>query len=111
MILSSTTFPVNRLEIPTRYLGSIKRLAAIFLIPSMMGFALFVALEVRFHSACPNKPEPKTKRVIPRQMNGRVVYLRRKEDLLLTAVETGSIVLLILGTAIGIAFVSQTSLS
>ena len=90
-------------------LATLKFLALLFLIPGSAGLILSAVTSTDYLDNLPRFPVPQERRMVPRNINGTVVYQTSDEDQKLTLLEDASAGIFLMGIGVGLVYLEKWS--
>jgi len=91
----------------TAKLAALKRLSLLFLLPGLAGLVISAVISTYYLDTLPKSPVMEEMRMIPREINGTVVYQTAQEDRRLTGIEFTSVGVFLLGLGLGLVYLEQ----
>ncbi len=84
------------------------RLLSLFcLLPGLAGLIVSAMTSIHYRDSLPRAPIPEESRMIPRNINGFVVYQTEEEDRRLDLLEYSSVALFVLGLGTGLVYLRK----
>ncbi len=68
---------------------------------------LSAVLSTHYMDTLPQSPDPEQARVVPRNINGNVVYQTEDEDLRLSLLEYSSVGIFVIGLSVGLVYLEK----
>ena len=90
-------------------LRTLKFFALLFLLPGLAGLVISAMVSTNYLETLPRSPEPEAERMIPRNVQGIVIYQTPKEDQRLSIMEYGSVGIFLLGLVLGVIYLEKWS--
>jgi hypothetical protein len=88
-------------------LGTLKFFSLLFLLPGLLGLIISAMISTHYLDALPKWPAADQMRVVPRNINGTVVYQTQQEDQKLSLIEDCSVGVFVLGLGLGLVYLEQ----
>jgi hypothetical protein len=82
-----------------------------FLLPGLAGLLVAASFSTRYMQSLPREPIPSEMRMIPRNINGIVVYQTAEEDRKLSVMEYSSVGVFVVGLGLGLVYLRQWGIS
>jgi hypothetical protein len=98
---------VNRMK--DSQLPKLRAISLFFLLPGLAGLVLSAILSAHYLSVLPTVPVPEEMRMIPRSIEGTVVYQTEREDRILDLAEGTSVGFFLVGFIVGIVYLEKHS--
>jgi len=83
--------------------------ALLFLLPGLGGLVISAMVSTNYLENLPRSPAPEVERMIPRNIQGIVIYQTPKEDEQLTIMEYGSVGIFLVGLVLGVVYLEKWS--
>jgi hypothetical protein len=93
--------------VKNEYLPRLRFLSLCFLFPGLAGLFISTAISTHYMNTLPRFPEPVTMRMVPRNINGYIVYQTEEEDRQLDIVEYSSVGVFLIGLAGGLVYLHK----
>jgi hypothetical protein len=91
---------------PTQ-LATLKFFALLFLLPGLAGLILSAMISTHYLDSLPRWATPEQMRVVPRNINGTVVYQTVQEDRTLSVIEDTSVGVFVIGLGLGLVYLEK----
>lgn len=78
--------------------------AYLFLLPGLVGLIISTMISTSYLNTLPRFPDPESLRVIPRNINGYIVYQTEAENNRLNLIEYSSVGVFLIGLVTGLAY-------
>jgi hypothetical protein len=88
-------------------LGALRFFSLLFLLPGLAGLIYSAMVSTSYLERLPRMPQPTELRMTPRNIHGIVVYQTQDEDQRLTVMEDTSIVVFLVGLALGLVYLRK----
>lgn len=88
-------------------LRTLKLFALLFLLPGLAGLIVSAMISVHYAGTLPRGPAPEQNRILPRNINGTIVYQTPQEDRTLTVMEYGSVGIFSVGLVLGLTYLEK----
>jgi hypothetical protein len=92
-------------------LRTLKFFSMLFLLPGLAGLIVSAMVSTHYLDTLPKSPVPEEMRMIPRGINGTVVYQTAEEDRRLTLMECTSVGIFVLGLGLSVVYLEKWSSS
>jgi hypothetical protein len=89
------------------HLATLKFFALLFLLPGLAGLILSAMISTDYMDTMPKSPVPEQIRIVPRNINGRVVYQTAAEDQRLTLIQDSSVGIFLVGAGLGLVYLEK----
>ncbi len=73
-----------------------------FLLPGLAGLILAATMSTHYMNTLPREPDPASLRMVPRNINGYIIYQTEQEDRTLDLVEYSSVGIFLIGLVSGL---------
>ena len=90
-------------------LRTLRFFALLFLLPGLAGLVISAMVSTNYLETLPRSPEPEAERMIPRNVQGIVIYQTPREDQRLSIMEYGSVGVFLLGLVLGVIYLEKWS--
>ncbi len=87
----------------------LKFFALLFLLPGLAGLVFSAMVSTGYLANLPRSPSPELERMIPRNIQGIVIYQTVKEDQRLSIMEYGSVSIFLIGLVLGVVYLEKWS--
>jgi len=77
------------------------------LFPGLAGLILSTINSTRYMNVLPRDPDPDNLRMVPRNINGYIVYQTEQEDRSLDLIEYSSVGLFLIGLSVGLVYLQK----
>jgi len=77
------------------------------LFPGLAGLILSTIISTRYMNVLPRDPDPDNLRMVPRNINGYIVYQTEQEDRSLDLIEYSSVGLFLIGLSVGLVYLQK----
>jgi hypothetical protein len=88
-------------------LGALRFFSLLFLLPGLAGLVYSAMVSTSYLERLPRIPQPTELRMTPRNIHGIVVYQTQEEDQRLTVMEDTSILVFLVGLALGLVYLRK----
>ena len=88
-------------------LATLKFFSLLFLLPGLAGLIVSAMISTHYLDILPKWPTPEESRIIPRNINGTVVYQTLAEDQKLSLIEDSSVGVFVIGLGLGLYYLEQ----
>jgi hypothetical protein len=88
-------------------LARLKFFSLLFLLPGLAGLIVSAMISTHYLDSLPKWPKPEEMRVVPRNINGTVVYQTVDEDRKLSLMEDSSVGVFVIGLGLGLVYLEQ----
>jgi len=88
-------------------LATLRIIALFFLLPGLAGLVVSAMVSTHYRDSLPTLPAPEELRVVPRNINGIVVYQTRDEDRRLRLMEYSSVGVFVIGLSLGLVYLEK----
>jgi hypothetical protein len=88
-------------------LATLKFFSLLFLLPGLAGLIISAMISTHYLDTLPKWPTPEESRIIPRNINGTVVYQTPAEDQKLSLIEDSSVGVFVVGLGLGLVYLEQ----
>jgi hypothetical protein len=88
-------------------LATLKFFALLFLLPGLGGLILSAMISTHYLDTLPRWVTPEQMRVVPRNINGTVVYQTVQEDRTLSVIEDTSVGVFVVGLGLGLVYLEK----
>jgi hypothetical protein len=78
-----------------------------FLLPGLAGLVISAVISTHYMDTLPKWPDPENLRIVPRNINGSVVYQTEEEDRRLDILEYSSVGVFIIGLSAGLVYLEK----
>jgi hypothetical protein len=78
-----------------------------FLLPGLAGLVISAVISTHYMDTLPKWPDPENLRIVPRNLNGSVVYQTEEEDRRLDILEYSSVGVFIIGLSAGLVYLEK----
>jgi hypothetical protein len=92
-------------------LPRLRALSLCFLLPGLAGLILSAVISTRYMNTLPRDPDPDNLRLVPRNINGYIVYQTEREDRFLDRMEYSSVGLFLIGLSTGLVYLQKWGLA
>lgn len=92
------------------HLPRLRTLSLLFLLPGLAGLILSACISTHYMNTLPRFPDPQNQRMIPRNINGYVIYQSQDEDRTLDQIEYSSVGVFLAGLVIGLIYLQKWGL-
>ncbi len=90
-----------------RQLGTLRFFSLLFLLPGLAGLIYSAMVSTSYLEKLPRTPDTAEMRMTPRNIHGIVVYQTQDEDRRLTVTEDTSLVVFLVGMALGLVYLRK----
>jgi hypothetical protein len=87
----------------------LKFFALLFLLPGLGGLVFSAMVSTDYLENLPRSPAPEIERMVPRNIQGIVVYQTAKEDQRLSIMEYSSVAVFLVGLVLGVVYLEKWS--
>jgi hypothetical protein len=88
-------------------LATLKFFSLLFLLPGLAGLIISAMISTHYVDTLPKWSTPEESRIIPRNINGTVVYQTPAEDQKLSLIEDSSVGVFVIGLGLGLYYLEQ----
>ena len=88
-------------------LSTLRSVSLLFLLPGLAGLVLSAVISTHYMDTLPQGADPEQGRIVPRNINGSVVYQTQDEDLRLTLLEYSSVGIFVIGLSLGLVYLEK----
>lgn len=88
-------------------LATLRFVALLCLLPGLAGLVFSAVVSTYYLDTLPRWPAPEEMRVMPRNINGSVVYQTAEEDRRLTLLEDSSVAVFAVGLVLGLVYLEK----
>ena len=88
-------------------LASLRFFSLMFLLPGLAGLVISAVISTHYMDTLPRWPDPENLRVVPRNINGFVVYQTKEEDRRLDILEYSSVGIFVIGLSMGLVYLEK----
>ena len=88
-------------------LATLKFFSLLFLLPGLAGLILSAMISTHYLDTLPRWVTPEQMRVVPRNINGTVVYQTVQEDRTLSVIEDSSVGVFVVGLGLGLVYLEK----
>lgn len=88
-------------------LATLKFFALLFLLPGLAGLIISAMISTHYLDTLPRSVMPEQMRVVPRNINGTVVYQTVQEDRRLSLIEDSSVGVFVVGLGLGLVYLEK----
>ena len=92
-------------------LSKLRAFSLCCLLPGLAGLILATAISTHYMNSLPRFPDPQTQRMIPRNINGYLIYQTEQEEQLLDRIEYSSVVVFLIGLCTGLVYLQKWGLT
>ena len=88
-------------------LATLRFFSLLFLLPGLAGLVISAVISTHYMDMLPRLPDPESVRVVPRNINGTVVYQTPDEDRRLDILEYSSVGVFVIGLSLGLVYLEK----
>jgi hypothetical protein len=88
-------------------LATLRFFSLLFLLPGLAGLIISAMLSTHYMDTLPRWPDQENGRVVPRNINGFVVYQTKEEDRRLDLMEYSSVGIFVVGLGLGLVYLEK----
>jgi hypothetical protein len=88
-------------------LATLRFFSLLFLLPGLAGLVISAVISTHYMDTLPRWPDPENLRVVPRNINGTVVYQTADEDRRLDILEYSSVGVFVVGLSMGLVYLEK----
>jgi hypothetical protein len=92
-------------------LGTLRFVTLLFLLPGLAGLLVAASFSTYYMQILPRAPIPFEMRMIPRNINGILVYQTAEEDRRLSVMEYTSVGVFVVGLGLGLVYLRQRGIA
>jgi hypothetical protein len=91
----------------SQQLRTLRFASLLFLLPGLAGLLVAASISTRYMQTMPRGPVPSEMRMIPRNINGVIVYQTAEEDRRLSVMEFTSVGVFVVGLGLGLVYLRK----
>ena len=88
-------------------LATLKFFALLFLLPGLAGLIVAAMVSTHYLDTMPQAPDPATLQVVPRNIEGVVIYQTAEDNRNLNLLEYGSVGVFVVGLGLGLVYLEK----